>query len=54
IIQRWKYQVKCSNALWHLDGHHKMIQWGVVVHGFIDGYCRTVCNCHLSQIVANC
>ncbi|KAG2034733.1 hypothetical protein BDR03DRAFT_801206, partial [Suillus americanus] len=37
-----KYKVKCSNALWHLDGHHKMIWWGIVIHGFIDSYCRTV------------
>jgi hypothetical protein len=33
-----------SNVLWHLDGHHKMIQWGFVIHGFIDSHCRTVCN----------
>jgi hypothetical protein len=25
IIRRRKYEVKWSNALWHLDGHHKMI-----------------------------
>jgi hypothetical protein len=42
-IQRRKYEVKRPNALWHLDGHHKMIRWGIVIHGIVDGYCRTVC-----------
>ena len=42
IIRRWKYKVPCSNALWHLDGHHKLICWGFVIHRLIDGYCRTV------------
>lgn len=36
------YRVKRSNALWHIDGHHKLIRWGFVVHGIIDGYCRTI------------
>ncbi|KAI6013292.1 hypothetical protein EDC04DRAFT_2579498 [Pisolithus marmoratus] len=40
---RCKYHVKRPNALWHIDGHHKLIQWGVVIHGFIDGFCHTVC-----------
>ncbi|KAG2143310.1 hypothetical protein BD769DRAFT_1348343, partial [Suillus cothurnatus] len=44
IIRRRKYEVKWSNVLWHLDGHHKMIQWWFVIHIFIDGHCRTVCN----------
>ena len=42
IAKRRVYHVKRPNALWHLDGHHKMIRWGIVVHGFVDGYCRTV------------
>jgi hypothetical protein len=42
-IQRKIYKVPRPNALWHLDGHHKLIWWGIVIHGFIDGYCRTVC-----------
>ena len=41
-IQRCKYKVTRSNYLWHMDGHHKLILWGIVIHGFIDGYCRTV------------
>ncbi|KAJ7629233.1 hypothetical protein DFH06DRAFT_903252, partial [Mycena polygramma] len=38
IIKRWVYHVKRPNALWHLDGHHKMIRWGIVVHGMTDGF----------------
>jgi hypothetical protein len=41
-IQRRKYRVPRPNSLWHIDGHHKLIWWGIVIHGLIDGYCRTV------------
>jgi hypothetical protein len=41
-IQRRKYKVPRPNYLWHLDGHHKLIMWGIVIHGLIDGFCRTV------------
>ncbi|KAJ6497289.1 hypothetical protein C8R45DRAFT_768982, partial [Mycena sanguinolenta] len=37
IAKRRVNHVKRPNALWHLDGHHKMIRWGIVVHGFVDG-----------------
>jgi hypothetical protein len=43
-LQRRKYHVRRPNVMWHLDGHHKMIKWGIVIHGMIDGYCRTVCH----------
>lgn len=42
VKRRRKYYVKRPNALWHVDGHHKLIRWGIVIHGFIDGFCRTV------------
>ena len=38
-----KYFSSRPNALWHCDGHHKLIKYGFVIHGFIDGNCRTVC-----------
>jgi hypothetical protein len=41
-IQHRKYKVPRPNYLWHLDGHHKLIMWGIIIHGLIDGYCRTV------------
>ena len=43
-IQRRKYCVPRSNALWHCDGHHKLIWWGIVIHGFVDGRDRLVCH----------
>ncbi|KAH0836635.1 hypothetical protein J3R83DRAFT_8353 [Lanmaoa asiatica] len=42
VKKRRKYYVKRPNALWHVDGHHKLIRWGIVIHGFIDGFCRTI------------
>lgn len=41
-INRRNYKVPRPNALWHIDGHHKLIRWGVVIHGGVDGFCRTV------------
>lgn len=41
-IPRQPYQVSRPNALWHIDGHHKLIHWGIVLHGCVDGYSRTV------------
>ena len=43
VKHRRQYHVKRPNALWHLDGHHKLIRWGIVIHGVIDGFCRAVC-----------
>jgi hypothetical protein len=42
MVHRRKYKVKRPNALWHVDGHHKLIRWGIVIHGIVDGFCRTV------------
>lgn len=42
VIKRRCYRVPRPNALWHLDGHHKLNRWGFVIHGIIDGFCRTV------------
>lgn len=41
--ERRNYQVPRPNALWHIDGHHKLIAWGIVIHGVADGYSRKVC-----------
>lgn len=43
--ERRSYQVPRPNALWHIDGHHKLIAWGIVIHGVADGYSRKVCMC---------
>jgi hypothetical protein len=42
MLLRKPYSVPRPNHLWHCDGHHKLIQWGIVIHGFIDGYDRVV------------
>lgn len=41
-IKRREYKSARPNALWHIDGHHKLGPWGIVIHGFIDGYDRVV------------
>jgi hypothetical protein len=42
VIKRQNYEVPRPHAIWHVDGHHKLILWGFVIHGFVDGYSRTV------------
>ena len=42
IIQRHKYSVLGPLALWHIDGYHKLIRWGFVIHGGIDGFSRKI------------
>lgn len=39
-LHRRRYNVPAPNSLWHVDGHHKLIRWGIVVHAAIDGYSR--------------
>jgi hypothetical protein len=37
-VVRRNYEVPRCNHLWHFDGHHKLIDWGIVIHGGVDGY----------------
>ncbi|KAF8495401.1 hypothetical protein JB92DRAFT_2547519, partial [Gautieria morchelliformis] len=37
-ILRRKYVSHCSGSVVHIDGHHKLILWGIVIHGMIDGH----------------
>lgn len=46
-----QYHVRRPNSVWHLDGHHKLIAWGIVIHGLIDGYSRLVCEITLHLVV---
>jgi hypothetical protein len=41
-ITRRQYYSPRPNSVWHMDGHHKLIHWGIVIHGFVDGFDRTV------------
>jgi hypothetical protein len=41
-IKRREYKSARPNALWHMDGHHKLGPWGIVIHGITDGFDRVV------------
>ena len=40
IVNRRHYSVPGLRSLWHLDGNHKLIRWGFVIHGCVDGFSR--------------
>lgn len=42
VAQRRVYSVEGPNHLWHCDGHHKLIQFGLVTLGCIDGFTRRI------------
>lgn len=42
VVYRRKCSVPRPNALSHIDGHHKLIHWRLVVHACIDGYSRLI------------
>ena len=39
-LKRRRYHVPGPNSVWHLDGYHKLIRWGIVIHDTVDGYSR--------------
>lgn len=41
-IRRRVYYSEGPNAVWHVDGHHKLIKWRFVIHGGIDGFSRLI------------
>ncbi|KAK4687673.1 hypothetical protein P7C73_g2440, partial [Tremellales sp. Uapishka_1] len=41
-VARRTYRVPWINSLWHIDGHHKLIPWKIVIHGCIDGKSRSI------------
>ncbi len=49
IIPRRVYKVAGPNSLWHIDGHHKLIRWKLVIHAAIDGYSRMITYCSCSD-----
>ena len=42
LVSRRVYQVPWPNSLWHLDGHHSLIRWKLVIHGCVDGFSRRI------------
>ncbi|KAL6459658.1 hypothetical protein MHYP_G00314170 [Metynnis hypsauchen] len=42
MVRRRQYSVPFPNAMWHIDGNHKLIRWRIVIHGGIDGFSRLI------------
>lgn len=42
ITSRRHYSVPESRSLRHLDVNHKLIRWGFVIYGCLDGYSRRI------------
>ena len=42
LIKRRVYSVPGPYYLWYMDGNHKLIRWGIVIHGCIDGCTRYI------------
>lgn len=42
------YSVSGPNALWHVEGNHKLIRRRFVIHGGIDGFSRMVVHLNIS------
>ena len=42
VIQHRVYSAPHPNAVWHIDGNHKMIHWRLVIHAGVDGFTRVV------------
>ena len=40
VINRKVYSAPHPNAVWHIDGNHKMIRWRLVIHAGVDGFTR--------------
>jgi hypothetical protein len=41
-INRREYHAPFPNAVWHIDGHHKLGNFKFVIHGGMDGNSRLV------------
>ncbi|KAL0564182.1 hypothetical protein V5O48_017872 [Marasmius crinis-equi] len=41
-VARKPYEVQRPLVLFHIDGHCKLILWGIVVHGIADGYSHMI------------
>jgi len=37
VPKQRKYVSSRPNAVWHIDGHHKLGPWGFIIHASIDG-----------------
>ena len=37
---RHNYVTLGPHHMWHIDGHHKLIRYGLIIHGGVDGCSR--------------
>ncbi|KAI6100991.1 hypothetical protein EDD16DRAFT_1477898, partial [Pisolithus croceorrhizus] len=51
VWKQQKYYVKQPDVVWHIDGHHKLIHQGIIIHGFIDGFFCTICENLLAMVL---
>lgn len=42
VIRRRVYSTPYPNAVWHIDGNHKMIRWRMIIHAGVDGFSRLI------------
>ena len=49
VVSRRAYSVQGPNRLWHIDGHHSLVNWRFVIHGGIDGFSRLIVYLHCSN-----
>lgn len=52
VISCRMYSAPYPNAVWHVDGNRRMIQWQLVVHGGMGGF--TWCVVHMKRANNNC
>lgn len=41
-LTRRVYSVPGAMYFWHQDGYHKLVRWGFILHGCIDGHSRFI------------
>ena len=51
-LKRRKYVSSRPNAVWHIDGHHKLGPWGFIIHSSIDG-CDSTVSLHPTALLRN-
>ena len=42
VVRCRVYSVPYPNYIWHMDSHHKLIRWRLVIHGAVDGFSRAI------------
>ena len=52
-IMRRTYVSQVSNAVWHLDSLHKLIQYDFVIHGTVDGHDHVVSEFVFENLLPN-